>query len=122
MSCNISDNVKKVIGSHGEERFKLFKSVGEWHLGVITLSEISVSNFNMFFEDVETIKLGECSIFMTDEGHIRLEWYDDICGESELEFGENNIYIYLEDVDIEGHYDFQSAIKIFNNVVGDVRL
>ena len=108
----VSEGLKKIIGNDGVERIQMFKEAADgWNFGKgLKLVKESLERMNEFFK-IFKLDISDASIFLTDEGFLKLEWENEAYGESELEFGSYGIHVYFSQLNIDGSFPELYNIK-----------
>ena len=122
----LSEDIIKIIGENGLQRFEQFKKYSEgWDFGIgKPLSSHSVASFKLFCKrlsepiPVDSINSpqDEPSLFLTREGNLQLGWEDKEGNKIEIEFFPNKIEYYIEALDDEGEVDLTHIYQLVDKL------
>lgn len=112
------EDIVKIIGENGIQRFEQFKKYSEgWDFGIgKSLSSYSVGSFKLFCKRLSEPILDEPSLFLTREGNLQLGWEDKGGNKIEIEFFPNKIEYYIEALDDEGEVDLTHIFQLVDKL------
>ena len=113
-----NEDIVKIIGENGIQRFEQFKKYSEgWDFGIgKPLSSYSVASFKLFCKHLSEPILDEPSLFLTREGNLQLGWEDKEGIKIEIEFFPNKIEYYIEALDDEGEVDLTHIFQLVDKL------
>jgi hypothetical protein len=114
-----SQKLAEIIGQNGISRIESFKRYQEgWNFGVGNpLSLASLGALEYFISQYNSFEC-EPSVFLSDNGNLILGWESVTRGSIELEFWQEKIEYFVEDLNVEGTIGINSYnIKLFIELI-----